>query len=141
MCAIAHRVTSGRFGYKKETMSGPSAQPILLTNQQQTILERIVRRHSSSQQLVRRTRILLLANSGLNNEQIAQQLHMSRVTVQLWRRRWQQSTSKLAVLEQQGIDDKALMEWVESILTDQQRRGAPATFSIEQVVQIVAQAS
>lgn len=72
--AIAHRVTSGRFGYKgykKETMSGPSTQHILLTNQQQTILERIVRRYSSSQQLVRRTLILLLANSGLNNEQIA----------------------------------------------------------------------
>ena len=63
---------------------------------------------------------------------------MSRVTVQLWRRRWQESDSKLAVLEQEGIDDKALMEWVESILTDQQRLGAPATFSIEQVVQIVA---
>lgn len=53
-------------------------------------------------------------------------------------RRWQESASKLAVLDQEGIDDKALMEWVESILTDQQRRGAPATFNIEQVVQIVA---
>ena len=119
-------------------MSGPLPKPILLTNQQQTILERIVRRHSSSQQLVRRTLILLLANSGFNNEQIAQQLHMSRVTVQLWRRRWHESASKLAVLEQEGIDDKALMEWIEGILIDQQRRGAPATFSIEQVVQIIA---
>jgi putative transposase len=41
-------------------------------------------------------------------------------------------------LESEGIDDKALMEWVESILTDQERSGAPATFTIEQVVQIVA---
>lgn len=72
----------GAFGYKEETMSGPLPRPILLTNQQQTILERIVRRHSSSQQLVRRTSILLLANSGLNNEQIAQELYISRVTVQ-----------------------------------------------------------
>ena len=30
------------------------------------------------------------------------------------------------------------MEWIEGILTDQQRLGAPATFSIEQVVQIIA---
>ena len=63
-------------------MSGPSPLPIKLTNQQQIILERIVRRHSSSQRLVRRTLIVLLANRGLNNEQIAQQLHISRVTVQ-----------------------------------------------------------
>lgn len=125
-------------GYKEETMSGPLPRPILLTNQQQAILERIVRRHSSSQQLVRRTLILLLANSGLNNEQIAQQLRISRVTVQLWRQRWHESASKLAVLESEGIDDKALSEWLEGILTDQQRRGAPVTFSIEQVVQIVA---
>ena len=80
----------------------------------------------------------MLANSGLNNEQIAQQLHISRVTVQLWRQRWHESASKLGVLESEGIDDKALMEWIESILTDSQRAGAPATFTIEQVVQIVA---
>jgi DNA-binding NarL/FixJ family response regulator len=66
-------------------MPGPPPAAIRLTNQQQNILERIVRRHTSSQRLVRRTRIILLANSGLNNEQIAQQLQLSRVTVQLWR--------------------------------------------------------
>ena len=91
-----------------------------------------MRRHTSSQRLVRRTRIILLANSGLNNEQIAQQLRISRVTVQLWRQRWRESALKLAVLESEGIDDKALMEWVESILTDQERCGAPETFNIEQ---------
>jgi putative transposase len=125
-------------GYKEKAMSGPPPAAIRLTSQQQNILERIVRRHTSSQRLVRRTRIILLANSGLNNEQIAQQLGISRVTVQLWRQRWHELASKLAVLEQEGIDDKALMEWSEGILIDQQRRGAPATFSIEQVVQIIA---
>jgi putative transposase len=119
-------------------MPGPAPAAICLTTQQQTILERIVRRHTSSQQLVRRTKIILLANSGLNNEQIAQQLHVSRVTVQLWRQRWNESASKLAVLESEGIDDQVLMKWVESILKDEQRCGAPATFTIEQVVQIVA---
>jgi putative transposase len=125
-------------GYKEKAMSGPPPAAIRLTSQQQNILERIVRRHTSSQRLVRRTRIILLANSGLNNEQIAQQLRISRVTVQLWRQRWHESASKLAVLESEGIDDKALMEWVESILTDQERCGAPETFNIEQVVQIIA---
>ena len=119
-------------------MSGPRPAAIHLTRQQQNILERLVRRHTSSQRLVRRTRIILLANSGLNNEQIALKLHISRVTVQLWRQRWHESASKLALLEEEGIDDKALSEWVEDLLTGQQRRGAPATFSLEQVVQIVA---
>lgn len=119
-------------------MSGPPAAAIRLTSQQQNILERIVRRHTSSQRLVRRTRIILLANCGLNNEQIAQQLRISRVTVQLWRQRWHESASLLAVLESEAIDDKALMEWVMRILTDQERCGAPETFNIEQVVQIIA---
>ena len=119
-------------------MSGPLPAAIHITSHQQNILKRFVRRHTSSQRLVRRTRIILLANSGLNNEQIAQQLRISRVTVQLWRQRWRESALKLAVLESEGIDDKALMEWVESILTDQERCGAPETFNIEQVVQIIA---
>lgn len=44
------------------------------------------------------------------------------------------------VLESEGIDEKGLMAWVEDILTDQPRLGASATFSTEQVVEIVAQA-
>lgn len=58
--------------------------------------------------------------------------------MQLWRQRWHKSASKLGVLEAEDIDDKALMEWVLDLLLDKQRRGAPATFN---VVQIVAQAS
>ncbi|MEQ8756871.1 MAG: helix-turn-helix domain-containing protein [Coleofasciculus sp. G1-WW12-02] len=58
-------------------------------------------RHTSQQRLVRRAKIVLLANRGLNNEQIAQQLHTSRVTVQRWRQRWNQSASKLTMLSLQ----------------------------------------
>ena len=119
-------------------MSGPSPLVILLTAQQRSILERIVRRQTSPQRLVRRARIILLANSGKNNEQIAQQLKISRVTVQQWRRRFAESASKLALLESEGINDKELMAWLEGMLTDWSRPGTPATFRTEQVVQIVA---
>ncbi len=55
-------------------MPGPKAESIELTEPQETILEQIVRREKSCQQLVRRSQIILAANEGTANEQIAQTL-------------------------------------------------------------------
>ena len=119
-------------------MSGPSPLPIVLSEQQQAILNRILGRHTSSQRLVRRAAIILKAAIGQNNEQIAQELHINRNTVIKWRQRWCLVASKLLVLESKGIDDKSYLAWIERIFSDEPRSGAPAKFETEQVVQIVA---
>ena len=62
-------------------MPGPQPDLIELTPSQETILERIVRREKSSQQLVRRSHIILAANQGAANEQIARTLAVSSHTV------------------------------------------------------------
>jgi protein-tyrosine-phosphatase len=69
-------------------MRGPKPTPIKLSERQQSILEQIVRRHSSSQQQVKRARLILTMASGKNNQQTAHSQGMHRETVQQWRRRW-----------------------------------------------------
>lgn len=119
-------------------MSGPLPLTIELSQKQQAMLQQILRRHTSTQRLIRRVQIILKAHQGENNEQIGRQLQLSRNSVAKWRRRWHEAASKLAVLEAKGINEKGLMAWIESILADQERPGTPGSFSTEQVVQIVA---
>jgi len=52
-------------------MSGPSALAIELSQRQQAMLQQILRRHTSSQRLVRRVQIILKANRGENNRPLA----------------------------------------------------------------------
>ena len=45
-------------------MRGPQADPIVLTARQQSLLERLARRQTSPQRLVRRVQIVLAAAAG-----------------------------------------------------------------------------
>ncbi len=118
-------------------MRGPRPTPIHLTARQRAVLEQIVRRLKSPQRLVRRARMLLEASTDNNNEQIAYRLGSNRSIVRNWRHRWLEATPALAATEAEG-DDKVLAELVKKVLTDKPRSGTPATFSAEQIVQIVA---
>lgn len=61
--------------------------PLDLSPAQRAELCRLVRAPNTPQKLVRRARIALLAADGLDNKQIAAQLHTSHVTVGQWRQR------------------------------------------------------
>ncbi len=119
-------------------MPSPRALPIVLSPQQQEILEQIVRCHTSEQRLVRRAQIVLQANVGFKNEQIAQALNINRETVQRWRQRWDDGSEPLAVEEEKKMTATAEKQLIEAILIDQPRPGTPPTFSSQQVVRIVA---
>jgi putative transposase len=118
-------------------MPGPRPRPIVLTYPQRQTLEHLTRRRSSTQGLVRRARIVLAAAEGHNNEQIARRLGINRETARLWRRVWSDAQELLGAAEEE-TSEKALRECVEGVLADAPRSGAPATFTPEQVVQIVA---
>jgi putative transposase len=45
---------------------------------------------------------------------------------------------QLQIAEAEGINDSQLRQQLEAVLSDQQRSGGPAKFSLEQIVQIVA---
>ena len=58
--------------------------------------------------------------------------------MRLWRSRWVAASQRLAVAEQEGGEEQRLSTLMEEILSDEYRSGTPATFTPEQVVQLVA---
>jgi putative transposase len=117
-------------------MSGPQPQPIILTERQRKMLAHLARRATSTQRLARRSRIVLAAAEGYNNEQVANRLAINRETARLWRRAWLENEERLGVAEEAG--ERELRQAIEGALCDRPRSGAPPTFSAEQVCQIVA---
>lgn len=108
-------------------MKGPQPAKVELSLSEKQELEAVIRRHSSGQQLVVRARIVLLANEGKNNEQIARALKITVDTARLWRSRWL------------GFQAIALADLrVSERLEDAPRPGKPATITDEQLCQIVA---
>ena len=119
-------------------MRGPQPPTVSLSDRLHAVLEQLARRQTSPQRLVRRVRMVLSAAAGLNNEQIARQLSSSRGRVRTWRARWLAAAPRLAAAAADGGDDRLLARLVAEALDDAPRPGAPATFSAEQVVQLVA---
>ena len=104
----------------------PKSAPELLKldESERQQLQQLVDRHSTPQQIAIRASIILLANEGRNHREIARELNISRDMARLWRQRW------LTL----GEKDVAVVER----LQDAERSGAPATFSLEQILQLFA---
>ena len=111
---------------------------IQLTARQRACLEQMARRQTSPQRLVRRAKILLALATGANQCHVTRQMRLNRGTVHTWRQRWLALAPKLAQLEAAGGPEKALTTLIVEALTDRPRSGTPATFTAEQIVQIVA---
>jgi putative transposase len=107
---------------------GPQPPAITLSPTEQQELEALIRRRSTPQQLVLRSRIVLACAAGLNNAQIARDLGVGIDGPRLWRRRW---------LETAPADPEAPPE-VAARLQDAPRPGAPGRFTAEQFCQLIA---
>ena len=110
-------------------MRGPKPDPLSITEVERNALERLVRRPSTSQQLALRGRIILEANAGKNNSQIARELGVSVETVRAWRKHW---------LALQGVALADLS--VQERLSDVPRPGRRSQISAEQICQVIAMA-
>ena len=117
-------------------MSGKAAK-IVLTEKQESILERIRRSTTASQRLVQRVGVILLAFTESLNMDIANQIGLARKQVGLWRRRWQQSFDALVAIECRETQAE-LRRAIEDVLDDAPRSGSTGTFTAEQVTQILA---
>ena len=108
-------------------MRGPKPEALSLNEQERSQLQTLVRRHSTPQQVALRGRIILAADAGKNNSQIAREEGVSVDTVRTWRKRW---------LGQQGV---ALADrCVSERLTDEARPGRPSQITAEQTCQLMA---
>jgi putative transposase len=119
-------------------MRGPKPQPVVLSPRLGGVLERLARRQTSPQRLVRRLQIVLTARDGLANDQIARRFTLGRTTVRTWRTRWLTAAPRLEAAGAAGDDERLLAQLVTDARDDAPRPGAPVTFSAEPVVQIVA---
>jgi len=132
-------------------MRGPKPPSIMLTPTQRETLQHLERRQRSSQQLVRRVRIVLEAASGASNTRIAGLLGIDRGQVRTWRKRWLECQPRLIAAEEEAkekagedVDDDGssngvlITEVVQEALADEPRPGTPPTFTPEQVCRIVA---
>ncbi|NES84945.1 MAG: helix-turn-helix domain-containing protein [Moorea sp. SIO2B7] len=119
-------------------MSITKAVPIKLSNRQETLLKQIVRGTTNPDRLLRRAKLIRAAASAQSNNSISRRLELDREQVRLWRERWREAADKLLALEEQQITDKKLIALICEILRYRPRAGTKKSFSVEQVVKIVA---
>ena len=98
------------------------------------ILQQMTRETKSRAGLVTRSHIILGAASGLSITAQSKALGMERNSVQKWRERWQAGHASRAA----ALETGKLRGAIEQLLADAPRSGAPATFSAEHIVQIIA---
>ena len=108
-------------------MPTPKATEVNLTEEEQTGLEQLVRRHNIGQQIALRARIILAAEQGQTNSAIATNLKISINTAQRWRNRWVKAQTI-------SYDDLS----IEERLQDGPRPGAPARITADQRCKIEA---
>ena len=108
-------------------MPTPKATEVNLSEEEQTGLEQLVRRHHIGQQIALRGRIILAAGQGQTNSGIAAKLKISINTAQCWRNRW---------VKAQAISYDDLS--IEDRLQDGPRPGAPSRITADQRCKIEA---
>ncbi len=113
---------------------GPAPAPIAMSPAQQTVLSALLRRSSCPQALALRVQIVLGAATGRRNEPLARRLGCTPKTARKWRSRWAAAEAHLAVAD---ADRPTLERAIAAALADAPRAGAPATFTAEQIVQII----
>lgn len=117
---------------------GKKAAEITLTSRQRAVLEPLARARTAPQRLVERCRIVLMSAEGQHNEGQAAELGVDRQRVRRWRTRWAKASASLSAAEADGATDKDLEKLILAVLADDERSGAPPTFTPEQVAAIIA---
>lgn len=108
-----------------------------VSDKQDAILQQIIRRHSSSQSLVRRAQIVRAGTEyGRRDTQIGRDLNCSTQMARIWRHRWIDVWDQLLAIEANG-NDQELEAAIMATLADQPRPGTPATFTAEDICQLV----
>jgi len=116
-------------------MAGTAAK-IIISERQQKVLEEFSKSRTIGKCLAQRATIIVLGFAGMLNEDIALQVGLNRQQVGLWRQRWRDAWDALCVWE--CTEPHRLREAIVDVLSDAPRPGAAATFTAEQVSQIVA---
>jgi len=110
---------------------------LTLSESQRSVLEGMVRRTRCPQAIAVRAKILLAAGDGLGMSRIGRTLGCSRELARRWRDRFARSQADWGAADDEW-DLETLTQKIAEALEDRERSGAPATFTPEQLCQIVA---
>ena len=124
----------------EEAIPDDNIDSLYLTVLQKQILQHWIRSSTSPQRLVLRSQIILLLDEGKAIKAIARELGCNRNTVRKWTRRWKEIQKDLMRLEELKVAYPFYCKRIIEILNDAPRSGAPAKFTAEQVVQLIAMA-
>jgi putative transposase len=117
-------------------MKYPKKMPLVLTDQEQAVLEQLATSRTVERRCGERATIILQLAAGRPKQAIAQHVHLTRKSIYTWYDRWLDSQDKLS--EATKASDKEFRHLIEDILADTPRPGTPGDFSAEQVCQIMA---
>lgn len=111
-------------------MPGKAAK-VMITEKQLAILQTFAKSRSVSVSLAQRSRIILLAFDGRNNEQIEAEVGLHHDAVGCWRRRWRDNWERLIDIE--CSQERHVLETeIKTLLSDRKRSGRPPQISSEQ---------
>lgn len=105
-------------------MARLTPKELKLNNCDRLKLQQLVNQHNTPQQIVLRAKIIILADKGQNNGEIARTLDISLDMARLWRKRWLETNDKELSIFQR--------------LKDLERTGTPVKFTMEQVIELFA---
>lgn len=111
-------------------MPGKAAK-VILTEKQQAVLKKFAAARTSKVSLAQRSRIILLAFEGKNNEAIEEDVGLHHDAVGVWRRRWRDNWPRLISIE---CSEKphVLEREIQSLLSDLPRSGRKPAITPEQ---------
>jgi len=115
-------------------MQGRHAKPVQMSEHEAQLLKHIIGQPTQPQWLVTRSKIIWGAAAGESISQQSRELGLVRKAVQHWREKWESHWEDRQV----GAEKGELRESIVQLLQDEYRSGAPATFTAEQVIQIIA---
>jgi len=111
-------------------MPGKAAK-VIVTEKQHAILQQFAKARSSSVSLAQRSRIILLAFEGHNNEAIEQAVGLQHDAVGVWRRRWRDHWPRLIEIEC-AEKPHVLEQEIVRLLSDLPRAGRKRVVTEEQ---------
>ena len=122
-----------------------TGKSLILSKTQKEILQRISTQRTNTVQMVERSKIILEYNRTWSKTKTLQSLNSTWDKVNRWVNRWQNQENERADLEQaylrKQVGRKAYATEIEKLLHDEQRPGAPSTFTESQKQQIIALAT
>src|SRR3954447_4025534 len=114
-----------------------SAAKVVISERQQKVLRKLSTATTVAKRLVQRATVILLAFSGMPNQDIAKEVGLGRLQVGIWRRRWQDAFPNLIRIEC-SEEPPALRQAIQELLSDEPRPGCPGKFTAEQLTQLIA---